>query len=129
MRTPNTLLGATLAAGSWLAGYALMTFLCSGYSCAASAPLLVGWWATLYLSSKINISLRSAQALATIYFVLAFLAASADRNIFLHEIEPFPIWRKVLGCFVQGACLASPVVLEACVRRAGAWLSVRRRSA
>lgn len=114
----ETALGAITAATCWTIGYLTTYCISVGVSAASNYSLIVAWWLTAYVSSKLRIPLSSAFFLSLAYFGLFLLLASRDTSWFYKDALHLPPAALLGVGIAQAILIGSPVAFDWAVNRA-----------
>lgn len=112
MNIKQVILGAAIIGGSWVVGGALMLYLFSDSPSRGAYALLVGWWFSAYLSSKLEIPVTSVIPLGVVYYVAFTMSGLFGKDWFYHDIQGANVgWILLLG-LTNTIAVVSPILFD-----------------
>lgn len=117
MKIKRIVLGAAIAGGGWIIGGAIPLYLFADSPSRGAYALLVGWWFSAYLGSKLEIPMTSAIPLGAAYYIMFVTSGLLGKDWFYHDIQGANIgWILMLG-LTNSIAVVSPILFDSLFRK------------
>lgn len=128
MTIRRTLAGAVIATVSWIIGYFATRAVTEGMSATSAYAVLVGWWFTAYVASRVAIPVLAAAPLSAAYFALYLFAAIGGQSWFYGDVSSLTLVQTLGIGLLQAAIIGSPILFDGLFRiGARIWFRAAKR--
>ena len=112
MITRQSFLDALIAAISWIAGVWLVHILLKGLDATEAYAVIVGWWLTAYISSKLVLHISLVIPLFFMFLSLFIIAAACGQSWFYREISSLSLVDLFEIGLAQSLFVCSPIIFD-----------------